>query len=128
MGVALDLEHPFHASTDLVAPAFVVPTGAGPPRTGPTGWLFNVDHKAVAVTGVEFLETSEDGRGWGLAFHMLETAGHAARARLRCFRNPTWARQTDFQHDIIVDLPTEDDGVMIDFTPHELARVEVILG
>jgi alpha-mannosidase len=128
LGVALDLEHPFHAATDLLAPAFAVPTEAGPPRTGPTGWLFQLDHKGVAVTGVESVESAEDGRGWGLAFHMLETTGRAARCRLRTFRNPTWARQTDFQNDIIVDLPIDDDAVLIDFTPHELARVEVILG
>jgi alpha-mannosidase len=128
LGLALDLEHPFHAAADLVAPAFVVPTDAGPPRSGPTGWLFQVDQKGVAVTSAGFLETTEDGRGWGLVFHMLETAGHPARARLRCFRDPTWARQTDFQGDTIVDLPTDGDAVLIDFTPHELARVEVFLG
>jgi len=128
LGVALDLEHPFHASTELIAPTYVVPTEAGPPRTGPAGWLFLVDHKGVAVTGVEVVEPADEGRGWGLAFHMLETTGRAARARLRTFRNPTWARQTDFHNEVIVDLPIEGDAVLVDFTPHELARVEVTFG
>ncbi len=128
LGVVLDLEYPFHASTELLAPAYVVATEAGSPRTGPTGWLFQVDNKSVAVTSAQYVETGEDSRGWGLVFHMLETAGRSARCRLRLFRNPTWARQTDFQGDVIVDLPIDGDAVLVDFTPHELARVEVTLG
>jgi alpha-mannosidase len=128
LGVVLDLEHPFQAAADLTAPAYVVATDAGPPRTGPTGWLFHVDSRAVAVTRVEYVEATEEGRGWGLAFHMLETSGQPVRCRLRTFRPPSWARQTDFQGSIIVDLQTEGDAVPIDLTPHELARIEVTLG
>ena len=130
LGVALDLEHPFHAAFDLTAPAFVVATDAGPPRTGPTGWLFQLDSKAVAVTKIEFAEssTSGDGRGWGVIFHLVETAGHAARCRLRSFRNPLCARQTDFRGEPMIDLQVENDIVTIDLTPHEMARVDVTLG
>ncbi|MFO0950870.1 MAG: glycosyl hydrolase family 38 [Isosphaeraceae bacterium] len=128
LGVALDLEHPFQASADLIEPVYAVPTNAGPPRGGPTGWLYAVDSKAVAVTRVEYLPPVEESRGWGLAFHMLETAGQSVRCRLRTFKAPTWARQTDFHSEVIVDLPTDDDAVLVDLTPHELARVEVILG
>jgi alpha-mannosidase len=67
-------------------------------------------------------------RGWGLAFHILETSGHATRSRLRLFRNPSWARQVDFQGDTIIDLTTQDEAVLIDLTPYEVARVEVTLG
>jgi alpha-mannosidase len=128
LGVALDLEYPFHAASDLMSPAFVVPTETGPPRSGPTGWLFQLDSRAVAVTRVEHVEATEEGRGWGLVFHMLETAGQSVRCRLRTFRPPTWARQTDFQDGIIVDLSTEGDAVLIDLTANELARVVVTLG
>ncbi|MGE3822467.1 MAG: glycosyl hydrolase family 38, partial [Isosphaeraceae bacterium] len=128
LGVALDLEHPFHAATDLIAPAYVVPTTAGPPKAGPKGWLYLLDAPSVAVTRVESLPPVEDGNGWGLAFHLLETGGQAVRARLRLFRPPTWARLVDFQQSVIVDLPIEEDAVRIDLTPHELARIEVTLG
>jgi alpha-mannosidase len=127
LGVALDLEHPFHAALDLIGPAFVVPTEAGPPRTGPSGWFFQLDNKAVALTRVEFTDHSGDGRGWGVAFHLIETAGRATRCRLRTFRNPVFARQTDFRNKLIVDLPVEGDAVLIDLTPHEMARVDVTL-
>jgi len=127
LGVALDLEHSWHASTDNLAPAFVVPTDAGPPKTGPAGWLLTVDTKGVAVVSVSYLNPSGDGRGWGLAVTLLETSGHATRCKLRTFRDPTWARQIDFNDEIIVDLPTDGDAVMIDLTPHELARIDVTL-
>ncbi len=128
LGVVLDLEHPSHAATDLIGPAHVVATAAGPPRSGPSGWLVQVDSKAVAVTRVAYVDQTSDGRGWGLAFHLVETAGRACRCRLRTFRNPSWARQADFNGDTVVDLPTDGDAVLVDLTPHEMARVDVTLG
>ncbi|SIO06443.1 alpha-mannosidase [Singulisphaera sp. GP187] len=128
LGVVLDLEHPFHASMDFIAPALVVPTESGPPKTGPTGWLFQLDNKSVAATRVEPLENTGDNHGWGVVFHLFETAGRPVRCRLRLFRNPVWARQTDFHHELVVDLPIEDDSILIDLTPHEMARIEVTLG
>ena len=118
LGVVLDLEHPFHAAHDLISAGRAsCPTDDGPPGTGPRGWLVHVDHKAVAVTRVEFVETTCEGRGWGLVIHLLETSGHSARCRLRFFRNPTWARQIDFQGELIVDLSIDGDAVLIDLTP-----------
>jgi alpha-mannosidase len=128
LGIVLDLEHPFHAAQDLLTPALVVPIEDGPPSIGASGWLARVDHKGVAVSHVEFVKETSDGRGWGLIFHLLETAGQSARCRLRLFRKPTWARQADFMGETIVDLTVDDDAVSIDLTPHELARIEVTLG
>jgi alpha-mannosidase len=128
LGVVLDLEHPFQAAQDAVTPACVVPVDSGPPSVGPTGWLAQVDSKSVAVSHVEFTERTADDRGWGLIFHLIETSGQAARARLRLFRNPTWARQVDFQGETIIDLSIQGDAVQLDLTPHELARVEVAMG
>jgi alpha-mannosidase len=126
--VALDLEYPFQAALDLVSPALVVPTEAGAPRTGPAGWFFQLDNKAVAVTRLSYADPSGDGRGWGVAFHLLETSGRPARCRLRTFRPPVWARQTDLQDELIIDLTVDGDTVLIDLTPHELARIDVTLG
>jgi alpha-mannosidase len=128
LGIALDQEQLFVSASDLIAPAFVVATESGPPRTGATSWLFRTDHKSVAITAVSYLDAVEDGRGWGLAFDMIETTGRPARVRLRTFRNPSWARQVDFQGEVIVDLPVDGDAVLVDFTPYEVARIEVTLG
>jgi alpha-mannosidase len=128
LGVVLDLEHPFQAALDLVTPAVVVPTDTGPPSSGPSGWFLQLDSRAVAITRVEYVDSSGDGRGWGLAVHLVETAGRHTRCRLRFFRDPLWARQTDFNHELIVDLPIDGDAVQIDLTAHEIARVDVTLG
>jgi alpha-mannosidase len=81
----------------------------------------------VAVTRLEYTDSSGDGRGTGLVLHLVETAGRAARCRLRFFRDPVWARQTDFNHELVIDLTTDGDSVLIDLTPHEIARVDVTL-
>jgi alpha-mannosidase len=128
LGVVLDLEHPYQAALDLITPPLVIASDSAPPASGRTGWLVQVDNKAVAVTRVEHADPSGDGRGWGLAFHLVETAGRPARCRLRLFRNPLWARQTDFNNELIVDLPVDEDAVLVDLTPHEIARVDVTLG
>jgi alpha-mannosidase len=128
LGVALDLEHPWQASSDMLAPAFVVPTQAGPPKTGAAGWLVTADSNSVAVVGLSYLERSGDGRGWGLSITLLETAGRSTRCKVRTFRDPTWARQVDFHDEAISDLTTDGDAVLVDLTPHELARIDVTLG
>jgi len=127
LGVVLDLEYPFHAAQDAITPATVLPMQDGPPASGTTGWLAKIDHKGVAVSHLEFAETTGEGKGWGLVFHLLEANGQAARCRLRLFRNPTSARQLDFLGETIIDLTIQDDAVLIDLTPHELARVEVTM-
>jgi alpha-mannosidase len=47
---------------------------------------------------------------------------------VRLFRNPLWARQIDFYGDTIIDLTTQEEAVLIDLTPYELARVEMTFG
>jgi alpha-mannosidase len=126
LGVVLDQEYPFHAAQDFVMPPVVIPTEDGPPALGVAGWLARIDHQNVAISRVDFTENASD-RGWGLVFHLLETAGQSGRCRLRLFRNPTWARQVDFLGETIIDLSVDGDAVQVDLTPHELARVEVTL-
>jgi alpha-mannosidase len=128
VGVTLDLSHPYQAVQDRLGPVYVVPAAGGPPPTGPSGWFFQLEGKTVAVTRVEPVSRSGGDRGWGLAFHLLETAGRSTRARLRLFRTPVWARQTDLLGDLLVDLAVDGDTVLIDLTPHELARIDVTLG
>jgi alpha-mannosidase len=128
LGVALDSENPFQAATEFISPVFAVPTESGPPAIGPTGWFFQVDNPSLAVTRIEYMEQSGEPRSWGLIFHFVETAGRSHRGRLRTFRNPVWARQTDHQGHVIVDLTVDGESVFIDVTPHELVRVEVTLG
>ena len=128
LGVVLDLEHPFSAVLDLNAPAFVVPDKNGPPRSGPSGWLVQVDHKAVVIVRLEFTSKAGDGHGYGLIADLIETSGKPARCRLRAFKDPIRARQVDGHGEHVVDLVTEGDAAQVDLTPHEIARVELTLG
>jgi alpha-mannosidase len=128
LGVVLDFENPSQAAQDVIAPAYVVPVANGPPSIAPSGWLAKADSKNLVISHLGFVERTGDDRGWGLAFHLAETSGSATRCRLRLFRNPSFARQVDFLGETIIELTTQDDAVLIDLTPHEVARVEVTLG
>ena len=68
LGVVLDLEHPFHAAQDLIAPPLVVPLDDGPPSQGANGWLARLDRKGVAVSHVGFASATSEGRGMGTRF------------------------------------------------------------
>lgn len=129
LGVVLDQEYPYQAAQEWLAPAPVVPIDTGPPAAGPTGWLFQKDARGVAITRAEPLPASSDeGRGPGVAFHLIETTGRAARCRLRLPSHPTRSRQTDLVGEPILDLTVDGDAVTVDLTPHEMARVEITLG
>jgi alpha-mannosidase len=125
LAVTLDAEQPHAAATDRDLPLAVVPCDGGPPPQGATGWFFQIDARTVVATRMELVEEIEEGRGWGIALTLLEAGGHASRCRLRCFRDPAWARQVDFQGQVMVDLPIDGDAVLIDLTPHEMARFEL---
>jgi len=127
LGVAMNLEHAFPAALDFVTPCLVAPTEAGPPGSGTSGWLVQVDHKAVAILRLVFQPRANDGKGWGLIADLIETGGKAARCRLRAFRDPVHARQVDGHGDHVIDLPTDGDAALVDLTPHEIARVELTL-
>lgn len=125
VSVALDQEYPFQAVQDQALPALVV-SAEGPPVTGPSGWLFHLDHKAVAVTHVELVASTDPSvTGQVLAFHLIETSGRAVRGRLRLVHAPVSARQTDYQRELLVELSVEGDAVLVDLTPFEAARIEV---
>jgi alpha-mannosidase len=127
VGVALDLEHPFAAVLDFTAPALVVPLVDTLP-SGPTGWLLQVDHKSVVIARLEFTDKSGEGNGVGLVADLIETAGKAARCRLRAYRDPLRARQLDGHGEHVLDLVIEGDAALVDLTPHEICRVELTLG
>ncbi|MEI7923998.1 MAG: hypothetical protein WCJ40_18965 [Planctomycetota bacterium] len=117
-----DLEFPHQAVIDALTPVISVPVKTGPPPLGHQGWFFHLDHRNVAMTKLEFQPSPQ---GDSLLFHIQETAGRAARVRLRLMIAPTFARQVDDRGLTILDLTVSDDAVDIDLTPFEIARVQV---
>ena len=125
LGVTLNLEHAFPSILDFVTPPTLVPTRGGPPMSGPVGWLAQVDHKSVALARLIFAPSTNNEQGWGIIADLIETAGRAARCRLKTFRDPIHARQVNGHGEHVVDLSFDETGVSIDLTPHEIARVEL---
>jgi len=128
LGVNLNLEHAFPSILDFTTPATVVRTLVGPPTSGTTGWLIQVDNKAVALLRLIFAPMTNEGQGWGVIADVIETSGKAARCRLKAFRDPIHARQVNGHGEHVVDLQFDRDGASIDLTPHEIARVELTFG
>lgn len=126
-GLVMDLEHPFQAATEMQAPAPVVAAPAPAAGSPASGWLVRVEHRAIAVTRLAWSEATGAGRGKGLELHLVETAGKPIRAKVRFCRDPIHARQIDFADNLIIDLTVEGDSVLVDLTPHEIARIDVTL-
>ncbi len=128
LGVTVNLEHAFPSILDFTSLTTVVRTPNGPPPSGPTGWLIEVDHKSVALIRLLFAPITNEGKGWGVIADVIETSGKAARCRLKAFRDPIHARQVNGHGDHVVDLQFDRDGASIDLTPYEIARVELTFG
>ena len=64
-------------------------------------------------------------RSCGCALRLVETEGRPVRARLRCFRTPTGARQRDLIGNTICELTTDGDALLVDLTAFEIADIEI---
>ena len=136
--IVTDSDYPMQSAHDAMVPTPVV-AGNGPPRSGPSGWLFHVDAKSVQLMSIMPLENPAEGLpayaqhdfpttpGSGFGVRLLETEGRRRTARLRTFRTPTRARQRDFQGRTLTDLAIEGDAVVIDMAPYEIADVELFI-
>jgi len=136
--VAIDVPYPMQAALDAICPPAVISTASGPPRTGATGWFFHLDAKSVQLSRImeagepqsslepwEVSDAPEVARRDGFAVRLRETEGRFRQLRLRCWRTPTSARKRDFLGRTISTLDIEDDRVVVEMNPHEIADVEL---
>jgi hypothetical protein len=56
---------------------------------------------------------------------LLECAGVAGTAELRCARDPKKAVLVDALGNVLLDAPTQGDAVQLDVTRHDLLQVRV---
>ena len=139
--IAVDTPYPLEAAWNATTPAPLIPTEQGPPKAGLTGWFFHVDSRQVQVTRIleirntkaipSPLEQAEHftvPQDPGFALRLIETEGSAKRVKLRCFRQPTFARKRDFRGETISELLIEGDAVIVDMTAYEIADVELRFG
>ncbi len=122
LGVGVDLPHPLPRAIELLSPLVPRFENAAPPAGPNTSWLFHLDRRNVMTTHFEPLE--EAGRVVGFRARLMETEGRDVRCKLRSFRAPKTARQVDFLGQTLVQLPVEDDAVLIDFTAYEWVEIE----
>ena len=137
--ISLDSNYPMQEALASMTPLTVIPTEAGPPRMGQSGWLFHVDTPAVQIMQVLDVHSTrpsqvqpweehdhvEPPSGSGFTLRMVETEGRNRTAYLRCFRTPASARQCDFTGRTITDLSIEEDAVRVDLTRYEVADIEL---
>jgi len=123
LAVGLDVEQPYQAALNFLAPAPVVSDAGRMPTAGASSWLFHLDRKNVLVTSWEPL--SDGDRLTGLRIRIQELAGREGAAKLRCFRAPGKAQKTNFLGQPSADLTVTDDAVEIPLQAYEWAQVEL---
>ncbi len=137
--ITVDDPYPMQAALDALVPPVVLPTNGGRPNSGATGWFFHLSAKNVQLTAVLPLldpdpvavRPDDEGTrdevpaGNGFAVRLVETEGRRREVKLRLFRTPSYARQRDFEGRTIGTLPIQDDAVIVNVTPYEIADVEL---
>jgi alpha-mannosidase len=138
--IAIDQNYPLQAAFDALVPAVVTRTEIGPPRAGAAGWFFHLSTRSVQLLALlpleaepvastaptwEPVEPTAPLGGCGCGLRLMETEGRPVRARLRCFRAPTRARQRDFTGRTVHELTVDGDAVLVDLSAHEIAEIEL---
>lgn len=126
--IALNQNFPMQLARNVMVPAGQYSSPAGPPRMGDQGWLFHVSTSNVQITRVMDLKPDELNSGVarsGFAVRLIETEGLHRSIKLRCFKSPVSARQRDFQGKTVVELPIEDDAVLVEMSLYEIAEIEI---
>jgi alpha-mannosidase len=129
--VAIDQSYPLIAAREAMTPVMVIPTEAGPPKSGPAGWFFHLNARNVQILGIKALhqkpEPAHDAP-FGFVVRLAETEGRARDVKLRCFRTPTAASVQDFQGQTLATLAIEADAVNIPMHRFEMIDVELRFG
>lgn len=131
--LAIDQAYPLQASREATIPPIIVPTEAGPPKMGRSGWFYHLDAKYVQILKIMGLSEvraapTDESTPSGFALRMIETEGRAGQVKLQTFKTPTSARKRDFTGTTLNSLPIEGDAVVIDLSAYEIADVELRFG
>tara|TARA_R110002111_G_scaffold262504_1_gene338938 strand:- start:114461 stop:117379 length:2919 start_codon:yes stop_codon:yes gene_type:complete len=131
--IAVNQNFPMQMAKNVMVPAGQVLSPLGPPRMGETGWLFHVDASNVQITRVMDLMPQEPDSPdtetrvrTGFAVRLIETEGVHRSVKLRCWKSPVSARQRNFHGKTIVELPVEEDAVLVEMTQYEIAEIEIL--
>lgn len=130
--IAVNQNFPMQMAKNVMVPAGQLSSLVGPPRMGVSGWLFHVSASNVQLTRIMDLAHLEENSTHGVsevqtgfAVRLIETEGIHRSIKLRCWKSPISARQRDFHGKTIVELPVEEDAVLIEISQYEIAEIEV---
>lgn len=131
--IAVNQNYPMQSAKNVMVPAGQFSSQVGPPRMGVAGWLFHVSASNVQILRIMDLVHPEDGslhtvseNQTGFAVRLIETEGVHRSVRLRCWKSPVSARQRDFHGKTIVELPVEEDAILIEMSQYEIAEIEIL--
>ncbi len=127
--IAIDQSYPQVAARDAMTPALVIPTEAGPPRTGPEGWFFHLAAKNVQIQSLRGLpEDAAADEPFGFIVRLAETEGRSRHVQLDCFRTPTAAAACDFLGQTLDTLDIENAAVHVPMNGYEITDVKLQFG
>jgi hypothetical protein len=124
LAIGLDREYPAQTALGLATPATVLPTEKGPPKVGPSGWLFHLDAHNIVVSSLRPAEPGADAAA-AIVATMIESTSYGTGAELRCARNPVRAVTLDCNGQSVQELPVTADAVSLEFASNDLQRVRV---
>ncbi|MFV0444828.1 MAG: hypothetical protein ACK5Q5_14750 [Planctomycetaceae bacterium] len=125
-GLTIDHSYPMEAAADWESPGLTLRVEQGPPRPGPTGWLFQVAARNIQLRRLlPFRGPAAEQNRQGCIVRLQETEGRNKTFRLECFRTPTKAQQVDLDGKPLHTFKVENGGVLVSMAPNELCDVEV---
>ncbi|HTK76138.1 MAG TPA: hypothetical protein VL371_12825 [Gemmataceae bacterium] len=120
LALGLDRDQPMQTAWGLCSPVVAIPVEKGPPQVGPSGWLFHLDVPNLLLTSLRAVPDAA-----AVTATLLECAGFAGSAELRCPRDPTSAAILDAAGERFQTLYTQGDAVQLDCAAHDLLEVRV---
>ena len=97
-----------------------MPTDKGPPPSGPSGWLVNLDLPSLLMTSLRPVAASGGGMTRAVAARFVETAGFGGAADLLFARTPNKAFQIDNAGDVLHEISLTGDPIGLEFSANEL--------
>ncbi len=131
-GITLDDPHPMRAADDFLHPPTPVSV-AGPPASGPVGWLLACDSPGVRVLGLRREGDRREGlrreghgqQGEVTILRVQESDGRTRSAAIRFYKAPAGAEKRDFAGGVRAELLCEGDAVHVPLAGYELCDVAV---
>lgn len=117
--LVFDEDRPFAAATDFLQPPLSIDVTGKPNTSASAGWLLGLTAKNVVIARSEVLDSG------ALRLLLQETAGRAAKCRLRLARNASVAKTVLADGSTVEELGKDSDDFSIPFQRFQVKLIEV---